>query len=330
MSQVPVDRDEYNALTDRCGVVQLAGWSSITLTGNDRQTFLHNFCTNDIKRLAPGTSCEAFFTNVKGKIIGHGLVTCRDAELVIIGPPAHSATLAAHLDRYVIRENVAVRDTTSERSYILLAGGATARSLLLGIVPPEENRGAGQQSLVNASGLLANHRVHWNRWELLGRIFSGLLEVAASEISAVRQALTDQGAESCDESLFHTLRIEAGMPLFGVDFDDRNLPQEVGRNDQAISFTKGCYLGQETVARIDAMGHVNQQLAGVRFAGEALPEIGADLTDAGKTVGHVTSAAFSPKLDAPLALAMVRREHSAAGTHLHSPIGVCEVVALPV
>ena len=84
---------------------------------------------------------------------------------------------------------------------------------------------------------------------------------------------------------FHALRIEAGTPLFGVDFDDRNFPQEVGRNEQAISFTKGCYLGQETVARIDALGHVNQQLAGVRFAGTNVPDAGSELTHAGKTAG---------------------------------------------
>ena len=74
----------------------------------------------------------------------------------------------------------------------------------------------------------------------------------------------DQKATACDLAAFETLRIEAGTPLFGVDFNDNNLPQEVGRDDRAISFTKGCYLGQETVARIDALGHVNQQLAGVR------------------------------------------------------------------
>ena len=86
--------------------------------------------------------------------------------------------------------------------------------------------------------------------------------------------------------------------MFGVDFDDRNFPQEVGRNEQAISFTKGCYLGQETVARIDALGHVNQRLAGVRFAGTNVPDAGNELTYAGKTAGQVTSAKFSPQLQA--------------------------------
>jgi folate-binding protein YgfZ len=138
------------------------------------------------------------------------------------------------------------------------------------------------------------------------------------------------GTVRCDDAVFQTLRIEAGMPLYGVDFDDRNLPQEVGRDAEAINFTKGCYLGQETVARIDALGHVNQQISGVRFQGSEPPQMGAMLTHAGRPVGIVTSAAYSPRLAAPLALAMLRREHTAVGSRLDSPIGQCEVVALPV
>jgi hypothetical protein len=129
---------------------------------------------------------------------------------------------------------------------------------------------------------------------------------------------------------FTAARVEAGVPLWGVDFDEQNFPQEVGRDRQAISFTKGCYLGQETVARIDALGHVNQRLVGVRFLGGDLPDPGAELSHAAKKVGRVTSAALSPRLNAPLALAMVRREANAVGTRLDSPVGPCEVVPLPV
>jgi tRNA-modifying protein YgfZ len=118
--------------------------------------------------------------------------------------------------------------------------------------------------------------------------------------------------------------------LFGVDFNDSNLPQEVSRDREAISFTKGCYLGQETVARIDALGHVNQQLVGVRFLGTTLPDPGMQLIHDGRAVGNVTTATYSPQLDAPLALAMLRREHVAVNTRLDSSVGACELVALPV
>jgi folate-binding protein YgfZ len=126
------------------------------------------------------------------------------------------------------------------------------------------------------------------------------------------------------------VRIEYGMPLYGRDITLENLPQEVNRNAQAISFTKGCYLGQETVARIDALGHVNRLLVVVKFAGERIPSPGDELQIEGKPVGQVTSAAFSPRVSKPLALAYVRTASAAPGTRLASPVGDAEVVALPL
>src|SRR6478609_6750608 len=114
---------EYQALKSGRAVVELTDWSSISITGADRQAFLHSFCTNDVKRLTPGASCEAFFTNVKGKIVGHGILDCRETEVAFVGVPEQSLRLIAHLDRYIIREDVQLRDTTGERSYLLIAGG---------------------------------------------------------------------------------------------------------------------------------------------------------------------------------------------------------------
>jgi folate-binding protein YgfZ len=307
--------EQCDALRSGCGVVDLAGWSSITLTGDDRQTFLNNFCTNDIKRLAAGESREAFFTNVKGKIVGHGVVSCRENELVIIGVPRQAPRLIEHLDRYIIREDVQLRDTTSERSYVLVAGSPSACDRFAECL---SERPAGGTPL------------QCDSWNLVGSEFTGLVEMPPGEVPAFLADLSERGFVIAQAPAFTTARIEAGMPLFGVDFDDQNLPQEVGRNEQAISFIKGCYLGQETVARIDALGHVNQQLAGVRFSGADLPDVGATLTAAGKTVGHVMSATFSPQLQAALGLAMVRRPHNEVGSRLESSYGPCEVVTVPV
>lgn len=330
MSGYSFDIVDYAALLKSCGFVELVDWSSVIVTGADRQLFLHNFCTSDVKRLVPGTYCEAFFTNVKGKIIGHGVVTCRDRELVIVGPPGQGAALAAHLERYVIREDVAIQDSTLDKAYILLAGDTAARGIAMALAPRIDIGQSWTRGLVHGAGLLSDVAVQWIRWDLLGPAFCGLIETQRSDVSHARQMLVDRSAHRSDQSAFHALRIEAGTPLFGVDFDDRNFPQEVGRNEQAISFTKGCYLGQETVARIDALGHVNQELAGVKFAGPGVPEAGVELSRTGKKVGRVTSATFSPRLQAPLALAMLRREDASVGSQLESPVGPCEVVSLPV
>jgi folate-binding protein YgfZ len=296
-------RDQYEAFQAGRGIVELLSWTCVAITGADRHAFLHNFCTNDIKRLAPGNTCEAFVTNVKGRVIGHALINCREDELVVVGEPDQATRLLEHLDRYIIREDVQLRDETAARGYLLFDAEFNAQRFEL-----------------------AAHVTDW--YATKGRSLQ-LIEVPASDVRPLKERLAGSGFVICDEA-FEIVRIEAGVPLFGVDFDDRNFPQEVGRNDEAISFTKGCYLGQETVARIDALGHVNQQIAGVRFRGEAVPEKGSELTHLGKTIGHVTSAAFSPKLQAPLALAMVRREHRPIGTRLDSPVGRCEVVSLPV
>jgi tRNA-modifying protein YgfZ len=296
--------DQYRVLRDGRGFVELSGWSSVSVSGADRQTFLHSFCTNDVRRLAPGQSCEAFFTNVKGKLLGHGLVSCRENELVFITVPGQAPSLIAHLERYVIREDVVLRDTTAERSYLLLSEASAMRNAALD--------------------------VRWIAWNLIGRPSCGLLEASPSDLPRVRKALLERQLAPCEITAFETLRIEAGMPLYGIDFNGDNLPQEVGRDDRAISFTKGCYLGQETVARIDALGHVNRKIAGAQFAGTEVPQVGSELTSGGQSVGHVTSATFSPRLDAPLALAMLRRESLSPGTALTSAIGPARVVALPI
>lgn len=301
-SEFPLE--EYEALRRGFGYVELADWTSITLTGQDRQTFLNNFCTNDIKRLQPDEHCEAFILNVKGKILGHGLVHSRPEELVFITVPDQAERLIAHLDRYIIREDVQLHDTTAERKYLLIAGGDGAGARLT--------------------------RNRWIHWRLLETEVCGILESSSDGRAALREELRTDGAKPCSGPALAALRIESGTPLFAVDFDEENLPQEVGRNEQAISFTKGCYLGQETVARIDALGHVNQRLVGVRFAGDAIPAVGTELTSGGTAAGRVTSAAYSPRLGAPLALAMLRRNFIAPGSKLESPFGECAVLDLPV
>ncbi len=205
---------EYQALQSGRAVVDLADWSSISVTGADRQAFLHNFCTNDVKRLAPGASCEAFFTNVKGKIVGHGLIHCRENELVIVGMPGQAERLVAHLDRYVIREDVALRDVTAERSYLFVTGDAPIESQAVSM-----------------------------SWPITGRTDSKLREVEASAKLGVVRALAEHGAMLVGQQAFEAARIEAGMPRSGVDFGEENLPQEVSRDRQAISFNKGLLLG---------------------------------------------------------------------------------------
>jgi tRNA-modifying protein YgfZ len=289
---------QYEALRSGYAVVELTGWSSTSVAGADRQAFLHNFCTNDVKQLKPGESCEAFFTNVKGKIIGHGVISCRENEFVILGAPGQAPRLIEHLDRYVIREDVKLSDSTRERSYLLVGRDVND----------------------------PNSSITWN---ILGTAAERIVELKTSD---ARESVAKLCNEKCivASDAFNAARIEAGFPLFGIDFDEDNFPQEIGRDMQAINFNKGCYLGQETVARIDALGHVNQRLVGVRFFGSEIPPAGTEVSRDNTKVGSLTSAIYSPLLQVPLALAMVRREANSPGSQLESSAGRCEVVTLPL
>ena len=289
---------EYQALRTGKSYFELKDWSSISVAGADRQKFLNNFCTNDTMRLAPGTGCEAFFTNVKGKIVGHGLIWHHNRKMLIFGAPGQTDKLIEHLDRYVIREDVQLTDNAKNVTYFLMIGGD-------------------------------ERRVRGLSWDLVGRTPTGILELTSLETSEPDCVLTRVRSQwhRISADVFTSARIEAGFPLYGIDFNEENLPQEIDRDRQAISFTKGCYLGQETGARIDALGHVNQKLVRVRFTGSQIPPRDTELIADGKTVGRVTSAAFSPKFAAPLAFAMIRREANAPGTNLKSSVGEFEVVA---
>ena len=158
-----------------------------------------------------------------------------------------------------------------------------------------------EERLSHTAALLAQLSVWLRRVDFVGP--KGYLVACNREaLDDVIRLLLDAGAVRCGADVCEAARIEQGTPWFGCDITDENLPQEIDRNQQAINFTKGCYLGQETVARIDALGHVNRLLRGVKFSGESIPTPGTELCAGGKVLGHVTSACWSPRLNSPLAL----------------------------
>ncbi|MEX0938449.1 MAG: glycine cleavage T C-terminal barrel domain-containing protein [Pirellulales bacterium] len=331
-----VDATEYKALTTGVGCVRLTGRTLIEVTGKDRVSFLHNMCTNDVRRLASGSGIEAFFTNAQGKILGHAYLFGEDDRIWIETAPGQAEPLLAHLSKYKIREDVQLIDRTPDVAEILLAGPraeSLLAQLLSATLPGErlaharvEFGGTGGEAAAKSEGGMTVRlcRVDWTQPAAY------LVICAANEGDRVTTVLKNAGAVPCSGETYQAARIEAGTPVYGTDISQANLPQEVARDEAAISFTKGCYIGQETVARIDALGHVNQLLVGVRFSGDAVPAPETELSIEGKKLGRVTSAIWSPKLGGPLALAYVRRAAVEQGSVLESPAGEAVVVALPV
>ncbi len=320
----PAEREQYQRLMQNCAVVDFSDRTQIEFRGGDRQRFLHNLCTNDIQRLQSGQGCEAFVTSVQGKCLGHILVFAGDDSLVLETSPGQAEKLLSHFDRYLITEDVQLVDRSQDWAELLLGGPEAPRHL--------SNVGCQAEALPE----YAHQAVHiegqavWVRCAPMTGVPTFLLACRRTELSAVQTQLISLGVTNCSLSALQMAQIEKGFPWYSWDVTDQNLPQEVHRDDVAISFTKGCYLGQETVARIDALGHVNRLLVAVRGDVRDVPDHGAELSLDGQIVGQVTSAAYSPRLEAPLALAYVRRQYCQPGTSLQLPSGRAEVVALPL
>ncbi len=312
MIEAELQRD-YDAAIAGAGLVRLRDWSTVRVAGADRASFLHNMCTNDVKRLAAGEGCEAFFTDVKGKTLAHGFLLAENDAIEIVMVPGTAAGLIAQLDRYVIRENVALSDKSPEVGWMLLFG-KHAEDVLAQVV------GSGTLDLavawahreVEIDGMpveVVRCELPWTGGFLIGCM--------GDESAAIEERIVAAGALLGGEELWQTMRVESNWPLWGVDFDATNLPQEISRDAEAISFRKGCYLGQETVARIDALGHVNKQLVQVLFASDAVPPASSELFQGEQPVGRVTSSCWSPRFGKPAAIAMVKRGANGAGTALH-------------
>ena len=317
-----------DALLDGAGLADLSARTQIEVSGTDRASFLHNLSTNEIRKLKSGGGCEAFFCDARGHIQAHVYIFCREQSLVIDSVPGAAEVLMPHLDRYLIREDVQLADRSGAWCELLLAGPNSGELLarLSGVDPAALT---GRVATVEAS--LAGNYVQIRRFD-----FAGPHSFAIVGANGVRDgiwiALRALGATPCGDQAIEVMRIAAGSPLFGIDITPRNLPQEVARDDRTISFVKGCYLGQETVARIDALGHVNRLLCGLRFnlagAGDLPAAAGMTLTVGGQSVGEITSAARSTRLG-QVGLGYVRREHATPGSRLDSPAGAVEVATLP-
>ncbi len=323
-------REGYRALTEGCGLVDGQSLTFIEVTGRDRARFIHNLCTNDVLRRTPGLGCEAFVTNVQGKTIGHGLIFCLDESLVFISVPGQQEKLIAHWDRYLITEDVQLYDRSSVWRSWLVAGSqldevlATFLGSAAASVLPWKDHATLNTVAVEAAGTAVRfYRVPW-----LGSAACLIVSDATSGIS-VSSALQAAGAQIACAASFHLARIDAGFPWFGWDITDKNLPQEVNRTEQAISFRKGCYLGQETVARLDALGHVNRLLTQMATSDSQVPAAGDVLLSDGQSVGEVTSAGLSPANDRGHALGYVRCTTRDAGKPLTTASGVSLAMVLP-
>jgi folate-binding protein YgfZ len=301
-----------------CALFDLTGRGTLVLKGKDRAEFLHGLVTNDVKGLKPGAGCYAAVLTPKGKMRADLTILCGPDSLTLDTEPQLATPLEALLRGYVFFQDVTIENLTDAIAVLHLEGPDTPRvlqNLGLGDLPPEAHWHR-EIEAVEGSAVLVN--------ESRGGAVGADLRIAGSSASRLIAHLESAGAHPEPVELLETARIEAGIPRWGRELDETVLPNEAGLERNAISYNKGCYMGQETVARIKTYGHVNRLLVPLVLAPGSEVAPGAEIRDGETKIGAVTSVTRSALLDKTVALGYVKPEFAAPQTALvvETPSGV--------
>jgi folate-binding protein YgfZ len=305
---------EYEAVRAAAGLLDLSFRGLLELTGGERLRWLNGQITADVKALRPGEGTLGAALSAKGHIL---------SDLAVYGLPAsvwveldrdRSETVRTAFDRHIIADDVAVQDA-SDRYGCLLVAGPEARKIVAETAGPETaalppwHHAEGSLHGIPAR-IIRSPRLALPGYEIV--VPAGQGEEAWETLLEIGRP---RGLVPVGLAALRCLRIEAGWPWYGIDFDESNLLMESLTGD-CVSFTKGCYIGQEVVIRIEHQGHVNKKLCGLVVSGEVVPQRGAAILAGGRTVGSITSAVQSPALNRVIALGYLRKEVWAPGTAL--------------
>lgn len=328
---------EYEALVEGVALLDLSFRGRLCLTGADRVRFLHGQVTNDIKRLHAGGGCYAALVNAKGRMESDLHVYCLSDEILLDFEPGLTQDVTQRLQKYIVADDVQVIDVAPLYG-LLSVQGPKAEAVIRNCgmfpdCPPGKYKltkvvadpNLGELYLMNLP------RLGTSGFDLFVPV-EALLAVGKKMVAA----LDSVTGKASGWEAFEAARIEAGIPRFGVDMDHSNFPQECGIEAEAVSYTKGCYIGQEVLNRIHTLGHVNRELRGLKLTEglRRLPVHGDKLFQGEKEVGYLTSATTVAASKENMALAIVRKEAAAIGNELklrtadgESP--VC-IVSLPL
>jgi len=295
--------DEFAALKSTCGVYDVAGRAKIKLTGSDRTRWLNGMVTNNVRDLAPGHGVYAFLLSPQGHILGDLTAFERGDHLLLNTEQLQLAKLLPTFDHYIIMDDVEVRDVSDQFATV-------------GVTGPHS------EALLKAAGIevpalepLEIADLIWQQVSI--SVVRGAYEqypsysiwIVPEQAATLRQSLVSAGAVPVGRNALELYRIALGVPRYGQDIRERDLPQET-EQARALHFSKGCYVGQEIVERIRSRGNVHRKFTGFTVAGEAAPTLGTKIQAQGKDVGEITSSATipSPAGDRVVALGYVRRE----------------------
>lgn len=316
--------------------VKIGTLTVVRFTGKDRVRVYNNLCTQDLRNATSGKCAETFVTDVKGKTYGHGMAAYFDDEALFVGAPGYAERLVPHFDRYIIREDAKVVDASQEFDAWLFPSAKLIEQLFTANGQSIPAPGNATKFSIQEHELIAMSVEWMGPDSLLVLTRKNTTDAEPAQINPISIELEQHSSvsDTATRDAWERDRIEAFFPWYGVDFDEKNLPQELSRDTKAISFNKGCYLGQETIARLDALGQVQKKLVLLQFTGSSvdasianaesesqLEIVGSELpfvlpaivTADDKEVGTLTS--YAPNADGTggLGLAMVKRSHFQVG-----------------
>jgi tRNA-modifying protein YgfZ len=323
---------DYRYALDGAALFDLSSTGKLEVAGKDAPAFLHNLCTNDVINLPLGGGCEAYFCDARAKVLAHTFIyhvlsAGNHAFWLDVTPtPGYAGKLFAHLDKHLISEAVELTDQTDHFVQLHLAG-PRAKAVLeatLGETVPDL---AEFQHMERTVGLTAT--CHVRRRDPLG--VPGYDIVCRTErAGGVRGMLVAAGASPAGAEAFELLRVEAGTPVYGIDIGEDRFVMEVPRALRAVSYSKGCYLGQEPIVMSrDRAGFVNRAFLGVKVLEGGPLAPGTKLFRDTTEVGLVTSSIVSPRLGAPLSIGYIRRGHQDVGLRLVGDGRPVEVLGFP-
>jgi folate-binding protein YgfZ len=305
--------EDYRSIRELAAIGTVAERRPIAVTGNDRAAYLQGLLTNDIVALQPGSGCYAAWLTAQGRMLTDMYVLQSDRMILLDVPAMAEQATLARLDQFIFSEDVQVA-SLSEHLVSVWVHGPQATAVLETVLAGA--RALGAWSLYQHAQLsFGETPVTVARIDQLG-VPGFCLYVERARAAALIAGLEAAGAHAVSADAIETVRIETGYPVFGVDMTEDILPLEAGIEHRAISFTKGCYVGQEIVIRVlhRGQGRVAKKLVPLTFVG-APPPAGAKLHAGDREVGFVTSAAVSPRLG-PIGLGYVHRDFLAPGSAL--------------
>jgi glycine cleavage system T protein len=328
---------EYAAVREAgAGLIDLSARGRLLVSGSEAVQFLNGLITNDMKTLEVGGWMPAAFPNVQGRLIASVRVIRLQDEttdkkvspvFLIDTEAATSETVLKTIERFTLAGDFRVKDRTSETVILSVQGqkAVTVIGAVLGeaadVLAPSAVRQSSWQQTEATTAVTIIHASHTGEdgFDLI---------VDKDEASSLWNALQQAGAQPVGYDALEILRIEAGVPRYGIDMNDTNVVTEINLND-AVSYTKGCYIGQEIIARIKYRGHVAKKLSGLMFDGAAAAVAPGALINSvdGKEIGRITSVTDSPKLNRTIALAYLKYDYLAAGTQVRVTAGDQEMAA---